>query len=328
MQFISSKIGGIKVEPRILLAPLAGFTDSAYRRIVKSFSAGIVYTEMVSSMGIFYKDEKTLSLLRFYEEERPIGIQIFGSNPDKLAHAAAFAEEKGFDLVDINMGCPTAKIIKSGAGAALLKDLKLTQKIIRAVRKAIKIPLTIKIRKGFSKGEDVTLEMGKIAENEGVNAICLHGITVEEYFKKESEDWESIRRLKESVHIPVIGNGGIQSEEDVLRMFQETGADYVMAGRATLGAPHFIKSANNYVKTNIKLTLSLKDKLYIILRHIELEIRDKGEERGIKEMRKIVAHYIKGMKGASHYRAQLNTISTKYEMENLLKEIFHQHKEV
>ena len=323
MRFTNLKIGEISPEPRILLAPLAGFTDSAYRRIVKSFAAGIVYTEMVSSMGIFYKDKKTLDLLHFYKEEQPIGAQIFGNDPDKLAYAAAFLEDMGFNLVDINMGCPTPKIVKSGSGAALLTDLNLVRKILSTVRKAISIPLTIKIRKGFSKMDNVVVKLGKIAESEGISAICLHGITAEEYFKKEAEDWNSIKELKQNVNIPVIGNGGIQKEEDVLRMFLETGVDYIMVGRATLGAPHFIKSANNYIIDNIKLTLSLKEKLYIILRHIELEIEDKGEERGIKEMRKIIAHYIKGVKGASYYREQLNKIMTKYEMESLLREIFH-----
>ncbi len=322
MQSTSLTIGNLNVKPRILLAPLAGFTDSAYRRIVKSFAAGIVYTEMVSSMGIFYKDKKTVELLRFSKEERPIGAQIFGNEPDKLAYAAAFVENMGFDLVDINMGCPTPKIIKNGTGAALLKDIPLIESIIKAVRKSVEIPLTIKIRKGFSKGQDVTGEIGRIAEGEGINAICLHGIAAEEYFKIEKEDWASIRKLKESVTIPIIGNGGIHSEEDVLRMFQDTGVDYVMVGRATLGAPHFIKSADNYINTGIKLTLSLKEKLYIMLRHINLEIEDKGEDRGVKEMRKIIAHYVRGVKGASRYREQLNRISTKYEMESFLREIF------
>ncbi len=327
MKFTNSKIGAINPEPKILLAPLAGFTDSAYRRIVKSFAAGIVYTEMISSMGIFYGDKKTLDMLNFSEEERPIAAQIFGNVPDKLAYAAAFLEERGFDMIDINMGCPTPKIVKSGSGAALLKDLSLVKAIVKSVRKAIRIPLTVKIRKGFYKGQNVANEIGKIAEGEGADAICLHGIFAEEFFKPECEDWGSIRSLKENVNIPVIGNGGIKSEEDVLKMFEETGADYVMVGRATLGAPHFIKSADTYIKTGKKFTLSLKEKLYIILRHIELEVDDKGEERGIKEMRKIVAHYIKGMKGASHYRAELNGISTKSDMEKMLFEVFGKYEE-
>ena len=316
------KIGNIEVSPNILLAPLAGFTDSAYRRIVKEFSAGIVYTEMISSMGIFYKDKKTLELMRFYEEERPIAAQIFGSIPDKLAYAASVMENAGFDIVDINMGCPTPKIVKSGAGAALLKDLSLVKDIIKAVRKAIEIPLTIKIRKGFSKKDNVVKELGKIAEGEGVDAIALHGITAEEFFKSDAEDWSSIRTLKETVEIPVIGNGGIKTEEDVLRMFKETGVDYVMVGRATMGMPYFIKSAFLYITTGKKYTLGLKEKLYIIVRHIKYEVQDKGEERGIREMRKIVSHYVKGMKNAARFRERLNSVVTEKEMIRLVEEIF------
>ena len=316
------KIGSIEVSPNILLAPLAGFTDSAYRRIVKEFAVGIVYTEMISSMGIFYKDKKTLELMRFYEEERPIAAQIFGSMPDKLAYAASVMENAGFDLVDINMGCPTPKIVKSGAGAALLKDLSLVKDIIKAVRKAIKIPLTIKIRKGFSKKDNVVREIGKIAEGEGVDAIALHGITAEEFLKNDAEDWSSIKTLKETVRIPVIGNGGIKTEEDVLRMFEETGADYVMVGRATMGMPYFIKSSHMFISTGKKYTLGLKEKLYIIMRHIKYEVQDKGEERGIREMRKIVSHYVRGMKNAARFREQLNSVVTEKEMIRLVEEIF------
>ena len=316
------KIGDIEVSPNILLAPLAGFTDSAYRCIVKEFAAGIVYTEMISSMGVFYKDKKTLELMHFYEKERPIAAQIFGSVPDKLAYAASVMESAGFDLVDINMGCPTPKIIKSGAGAALLKDLSLVKDIIKAVRKAIKIPLTIKIRKGFSKKDNVVREIGKIAEGEGVDAIALHGITAEEFLKNDAEDWSSIKTLKETVRIPVIGNGGIKTEEDVLRMFEETGADYVMVGRATMGMPYFIKSSHMFISTGKKYTLGLKEKLYIIMRHIKYEVQDKGEERGIREMRKIVSHYVRGMKNAARFREQLNSVVTEKEMIRLVEEIF------
>jgi tRNA-dihydrouridine synthase B len=316
------KIGNFDVKPNILLAPLAGFTDSAYRRIVKEFAAGIVYTEMISSMGIFYHDKKTLELMHFKEEEHPIGAQIFGSDPDKLAYAAAVAEQMGFDIVDINMGCPTPKIVKSGAGAALLKSPDLIAKIIRTVKKSINIPLTIKIRKGFSRYDNVVREIGRIAESEGVNAIAIHGITAEEFFRADAEDWNSIKLLKETVNIPVIGNGGILSEEDVSEMFNKTGVDYVMVGRATLGAPHFIKSSFSFVNKGKKYSLCLKEKLYIIVRHIKYEVQDKGEERGIKEMRKVVSHYIKGMKNAARFREKINSVSSEKEMIRLVEEVF------
>lgn len=322
------KIGEINVENPVFLAPLAGFTDSAFRTVVREIGAGIVYTEMVSSMGLFYGDKKTGELLKFREEEHPIGAQIFGSEPDKLAFAAKIAEERGFDLVDINMGCPTPKIVKNGAGAALLKNLPLIGRIINAVRKAVNIPVTIKIRKGFSKNDNVAKEVGKIAENEGADAIAIHGITAEEFFDRSREDWDSIRELKETVKIPVIGNGGILVEDDVKRMFDETSADYVMVGRAALGKPWFPKSAFLFISEGDKLTLSLKEKLYIIVRHINLEIKDKGEERGVREMRKVVAHYIKGMKGAARFRNMLNGINKKEDIIALVKEVFSQYEEV
>ncbi len=322
------QLGTVKTDNSIFLAPLAGFTDSAFRTIVREIGAGIVYTEMVSSMGLFYKDKKTEELLRYREIEHPVGAQIFGSDPDKLAYAAKIVEEKGFDLVDINMGCPTPKIVKSGSGAALLKNPVLIGRIVRAVRKAVQIPVTIKIRKGFYRRENVAKEVGKIAENEGVDAIALHGITAEEFFDRTKEDWESIRELKESVEIPVIGNGGILSEEDANLMFEKTGTDYVMVGRAALGRPEFLKSAFSYVSSGKKVTLSLKEKFYIIVRHINLEVEDKGEERGVKEMRKVVAHYIKGVRGAAYFRNMLNKIENKEELIALVKEVFSQFEEV
>ncbi len=322
------KIGEIEVENPVFLSPLAGFTDSAFRTVVREIGAGIVYTEMVSSMGLFYGDKKTEELLKFREKEHPIGAQIFGNDPEKLTFAAKIVEEKGFDLVDINMGCPTPKIVKSGSGAALLKNPVLIGKILHSVRKAVRIPVTIKIRKGFSKNDNVVKEVGKIAESEGVNAIAIHGITAEEFFDRKREDWESIRELKESVKIPVIGNGGILVEEDVKEMFEKTSADYVMVGRAALGKPEFLKSAFLFISYGKKFRLSLKEKLYIIVRHINLEVEDKGEWRGIREMRKVVAHYIKGMKGAAHFRNMLNSINNKEDMIALVKEVFSQYEEV
>ncbi|MEA3312776.1 MAG: tRNA dihydrouridine synthase DusB, partial [Caldisericota bacterium] len=311
------EIGNLDVYPPIVLAPLAGFTDSSFRQMVKSFGAGLVYTEMISSMGIFYKDKKTLDIAHYNELEKPIGAQVFGSDPEKLAYAAAFLEGRGFDTIDINMGCPALKVVKNGTGGALLKDKERIMMILRQIRAAIKIPFTIKIRKGFNRGEDVAKEIGNIAEGEGVDAIIIHGITVREGFYREAEDWNSIKDLKKSVRMPVIGNGGIKTEEDVKKMFEKTEADGVMVGRAVLGAPWFIASSAQFVEKGTKIRFSLKEKKYIIMRHINLVVEEKGE-RGVKEMRKLLPFYIKGTRNASHFRNIINKVQSKDDLDRIL----------
>jgi tRNA-dihydrouridine synthase B len=321
------KIGNLEVYPPIVLAPLAGFADSSFRQIVKSFGVGLVYTEMISSMGVFYKDKKTLDIACYDEVEKPIGAQIFGSDPEKIAYAAAFFEDKGFDTIDINMGCPALKVIKNGMGGALLKDKEQITMILRKTRAAIKIPFTIKIRKGFSRGENVAKEIGNIAEGEGVDAITIHGITVRESFNREAEDWNSIKDLKKSVRIPVVGNGGIKTEEDVKEMLERTGADGVMVGRAVLGAPWFIASSVQFIEKGTKIRLSLKEKKYIIMRHINLMIEEKGE-RGVKEMRKLLPFYIKGFRNAAYFRKMINKVQDKDDLDRIVEEICSTHEEV
>ncbi len=321
------EIGNLKVYPPVVLAPLAGFTDSSFRQMVKSFGAGLVYTEMISSMGIFYKDKKTLDIARYTELEKPIGAQIFGSDPEKIAYAAAFLEDRGFDTIDINMGCPALKVIKNGTGGALLKNKEQIMMILRKTRAAIKIPLTIKIRKGFNRGEDVAKEIGNIAEGEGVDAITIHGITARESFNREAEDWNSIKDLKKSVRIPIIGNGGIKTEEDVKGMFEKTGVDGVMVGRAVLGAPWFIASSAQFVEKGTKIKFSLKEKKYIIMRHINLVVEEKGE-RGVKEMRKLLPFYIKGNRKAAYFRNMINKVRDKDDLYRIVEDICSTYEEV
>ncbi len=320
------EIGNLKVYPPIVLAPLAGFTDSSFRQMVKSFGAGLVYTEMISSMGIFYKDKKTIDIARYNELEKPIGAQIFGSDPEKIAYAAAFLEDRGFDTIDINMGCPAPKVVKNGTGGALLKNKERIMMILRKTRAATKIPLTIKIRKGFNRGEEVAKEIGNIAEGEGVDAITIHGITAREGFNKEAEDWNSIKDLKKSVRIPVIGNGGIKTEEDVKGMFEKTGADGVMVGRAVLGAPWFIASSAQFVEKGIKIRFSLKEKKYIMIKHINLVVEEKGE-RGVKEMRKLLPFYIKGNRNAAYFRNRINKVQDKDDLGRIVEDICSTYEE-
>jgi len=318
----SFKVGNILIDPPVVLAPMAGFTDSPFRGFVKDFAAGLVYTEMISSMGIFFRDKKTFELIKFKEQEKPISAQVFGNSPDKLAYAAAFLEEKGFDIIDINMGCPARKIVENGAGSALLKNPGLAGQIVGAVKKAVTIPVTVKLRKGFSSGENVLLELSHIVEEEGADAITIHGITFEDGFKKEKEDWESIRKAKEILKIPVIGNGGITKEVDVENMFETTRVQGVMVGRACIGEPWFIKSAVQYIEKGFPLSLLLSEKLNIIIRLIEMEIGEKGEETAIKEMRKFIHSFTFGMRGAAVLRDKVNKINDKSELIGLLQAFF------
>jgi tRNA-dihydrouridine synthase B len=322
------QIGNLSIDPPIVLAPLAGFTDSAFRRTVRQFSAGLVYTEMISAMGIFYGDKKTLGLLNYKESEHAIAGQIFGSDPEKLAYASQVIQDKGFDVIDINFGCPTPKILKSNSGGALLKNFPLFRNILKSVRKAVKIPLTIKVRKGFRESENVLKELISIAEDEGVNAITIHGITVEEGFNKNAEDWESICRAKQIARIPIIGNGGVQTEEDVKTMFDFTGVDGVMVGRSVLSRPWFIKSCQNYIERGTTFSLSINEKLNIIIRQIEMEIEEKGEQIGVKEMRKFVQGYAYGMKGATRFRDKLNYTETSDELIALIRGFFVAKEEI
>jgi len=316
------KVQSAFIDPPVVLAPLAGFTDSPFRRIVKEFSAGLTYTEMVSSMGVYFKDKKTLELLNFEEEERPIAAQIFGHDPDSMAYAAKYVEESGFDILDINVGCPTPKIVNSGAGGALLKNLNLLEAIFVKVKRAVKIPVTIKTRKGFARDENVLSEILKIAEGSGIDAITIHGITVEESFKKNCEDWSSIREIASKARIPIVANGGVAKEEDVEKMFIETGASGVMVGRPVLQRPWFIKSSVEYIEKKSLFDISLEAKMNIILRHAELEMEQKGEERAIIEMRKFVIHYVSGLRNASYVKQKINKIKTYRELESLIRAFF------
>ncbi|MGB9694840.1 MAG: tRNA dihydrouridine synthase DusB [Caldisericaceae bacterium] len=315
-------IGKLHLSEPVFLAPLAGYTDSPFRRIVRKFSSGLVFTEMISSMGIFYEDAKTLELLKFEEIEHPIAGQIFGSDPDKLAFAAKVVEDNGFDAVDINMGCPTPKILKSNSGGALLRDLSQVAAILNSVRRAVDVPLTIKVRKGFRKGENILSEVINIAESEGVDAITIHGITVEEGFERDAEDWESIRDVKVIATIPVIGNGGIKTESDAKKMFDLTNVDALMIGRAALSKPWFMKSCENFMADGSTFSLSINEKLNIIIEHIEMEIEEKGEQVGVKEMRKFIQGYAYGMKGATHFRNKLNEALTREELLALVRGFF------
>ncbi|MGB9794399.1 tRNA dihydrouridine synthase [Caldisericum exile] len=312
----------LNIDIPIFLAPLAGYTDSPFRRLVRYFGAGIVFTEMVSIMGIRFKDKNTLRLLQFYPEERPIFVQLFGFDSEAFSYAAKFVESLGFDGIDINAGCPVPKIVKDGSGSALLKDLTKLSRIIRAVKNSTHLPVSLKVRKGFFKGENVLSHVLKIAEDEGISFLTIHSITVEEGFKREDEDWDAISEIVSKAKIPIVANGGIENEEDVESLFTKTKAPYIMVGRASLGRPWFLKSSYAFLKENKKIDFSNKEKIDIIVRHIESEVEFLGEERGIVEMRKHLIKYAKGLKKAAEFRRYVNNLKTKEEAIALVRAFF------
>ena len=314
------RIGDIETYNNIFLAPMAGITDIAFRRICKSFGCGLVYTEMVSAKGMYYKSENTAVLTQIDEEERPVAVQIFGSNPDIMAYAAKQLEKDGADIIDINMGCPTPKIVNNGDGCALMKKPDLVGKIIAAVVQGVKIPVTVKIRKGWDEGNVNAIEIASIAQENGAKAITVHGRTREQFYSGKA-DWEIIRKVKKEVTIPVIGNGDIFTPQDAKNMMEETGCDGVMIGRGAQGNPWIFERTIEYLKSGAILPEpSVKEKVNMILEHMDKLIELKGEYVGIKEMRKHIVWYLKGLPNSSRLKNQVFNITQRGKIEKLLRE--------
>ena len=314
------KIGNVELENNIILAPMAGVTNQPFRIICKKYNPGMVCTEMASSRAIFYNDEKTKRLFNTTGEQRPISFQIFGSDEETMGYSAKYVS-KFADILDINMGCPAPKVVKNGDGSKLLLNLEKAEKIIQAVVKNSSVPVTLKIRKGWDKENIVACELAKIAENAGISAVTVHGRTRSEFYSGKA-DLEIIRKVKESVNIPVIGNGDVVDEKTALEMFEKTGVDGIMIGRGSFGNPWIFREISYFLETcKILEKPSNEEKLNVIKEHIKLAVEEKGEI-AIKELRKHIAWYTKNLKNSSEFRNSINKIENETELVKTIEEYF------
>ena len=318
------QFGDIKLDGRAILAPMAGVTDSSFRAICRKFGAAIVFTEMVSADGLVQRGKRTLEYLFFRVEERPIGLQLFGSDPDIMAKAITIAESYQPDFIDLNFGCPVKKVVKRGAGAALLKDVSMLSKIAEAAVRAANRPVIAKIRQGWDEKNKNAIEVAKVLEQCGVHAITIHPRTQAQQYSGHA-DWNVIRDIKNAVSVPVIGNGDIRCAEDARRMFDETHCDLVMIGRGCLGNPWLFRESNHLLQTGEKLApASLDERLSVIVSHLDDIIAQKGHTSGVHELRKHLGWYTKGLPNSTQIRAKLFLLNSRNEIRDCLTDYFHE----
>lgn len=316
-------IGSVRLHNPVILAPLAGITDPPFRKIVSHFGPGLLCGEMVSAMALHYNSRKTDAMLAIDPAEKPVSIQIFGSDPPVMAEAARRIAAAGADLIDINMGCPVPKVVKNGEGAALMNNLPLAAEIIRSVAASVKIPVTVKFRLGWDEERITAPELARIAAACGASAVTLHARTRAQFYQGRA-DWEWIRRIKEMVAIPVIGNGDVDSPQAAQRMFRETGCDGVMIGQAALGRPWLFRQIITYLEAG-QWTAEppLAERFRIIREHLELQVGYSGPVSAPREMRKHLAWYFKGLPGAARMRDLVNTLTTP----EAIRECLHAYQE-
>lgn len=315
------QIGNITLENNLILAPMAGVTDLPFRVLCKEQGAGMICMEMVSAKAILYKNKNTEELLAIDDREHPVSLQIFGSDPKIMGEIAKQIEERPFDVLDINMGCPVPKVVNNGDGSALMKQPLLAGAIIEEVVKSTYKPVTVKIRKGFDEAHVNAVEMAHIAEESGAAAIAVHGRTREQFYSGYA-DWDIIRKVKEAVSIPVIGNGDLLSGQDVLKMERETGCDGFMIARGAQGNPWIFRQILHYLDTGEELEKpEMKEMVSMLLRHGKLLLEFKGEYTGIREMRKHAAWYTSGYRNSSKLRGRINEIENYEQLEALFHEV-------
>lgn len=312
-------IGDINISGRLILGPMAGITDLPFRLLCKEQGANLLYTEMISAKGIYYNNKNTEKLLQIDENEHPITVQLFGSEPELMASIAAKICNRDFDILDINMGCPVPKVVNNGEGCALMKDIELSAKIIKSVSSEISKPVTVKIRKGFDDNTINAVEFAKMAQENGAKAVAVHGRTRKQYYSGKA-DWNIIKQVKEAVNIPVIASGDIFTPEDAARCLKETNCDGLMIARGARGKPWIFRQIKSFLETKKKLPEpSIEEVIAMILRHAKMLMDFKGEVIAMREMRKHITWYTVGYKNSAFMRRMANNIETYVQLEEFCK---------
>lgn len=304
------KIGNVELENKVFLSPMAGVTDLPFRLMCKEQDCALLYTEMINAKALCYDDQNTKKMLKIEDEEHPVAVQIFGSDPEFMGKAAEILNDYPNEILDINMGCPAPKVVKNGDGSALMKNPKLAEEVLKAVVRNSKKPVTLKIRKGWDDKSVNAVEIAKIAESCGISALAIHGRTREQYYSGKA-DWDIIKEIKNNINIPVIGNGDVFSVEDAINMLDKTNCDAIMIGRGAQGNPWIFKRINHYMKTGkILPEPTVQEKINTAVRHLKLAVEEHGEYVAVREMRKHIAWYLKGLRNSARVRDEINKIES------------------